>query len=375
MSGGAHRTLPREYYTDPAIFAREQERIFRAMWVCAGRLEEIAAPGAFVVREIAGESLILTRDESGALHALHNVCRHRGTRICTEAAGRFAGRIQCPYHAWTYGLDGSLLAAPHMDGVPGFTHEENSLLRARAEVWDGHLFVTLDASAPPLADQLGELPARFAPWGMAGLKRAYRVTYDVRANWKLIIQNYSECLHCPVIHPGLQKLSHYLTGSNDPATDTWLGGRMELRPGVQSMTRDGRIRRDPLPGLDEEQKRHMYYYALLPNLLLSLHPDYVMTHLLWPRGPDRTEIWCEWHFHPAAFANPAFDPADAIDFWDETNREDWRVSELSQLGIASGAYRPGYYSAREELLWQFDEVIRRRLGEPGAETRFDGERE
>ena len=197
---------------------------------------------------------------------------------------------------------------------------------------------------------------------MADLKFHKRIVYDVKANWKLIIQNYSECLHCPVIHPALQRLSHYMTGDNDPATPTWLGGRMELRPDVGTMSRDGRLRRAPLPGLDTDRRRHVYYYALLPNLLLSLHPDYVMTHLLWPKACDRTEVWCDWHFHPREFEDPAFDPADAIDFWDETNREDWRVSELSQLGIASRAYTPGPYSSREGLLWDLDRIVEARLG-------------
>ena len=132
------------------------------------------------------------------------------------------------------------------------------------------------------------------------------------------------------------------------------------------MSRDGKLRRAILPGLDETQQRHVYYYALLPNLLLSLHPDYVMTHLLWPKAPDRTEIWCEWHFHPREFEHPAFDPADAIDFWDDTNREDWRVSELSQAGISSRAYRPGFFSPREGLLWDFDRIVRERMGQGSA---------
>ena len=158
--------------------------------------------------------------------------------------------------------------------------------------------------------------------------------YDVKANWKLVIQNYSECLHCPIIHPALQKLSHYMTGDNDPPTSTWLGGRMELRPEIGTMSRDGRLRARLPAGPERRASSAMSTTTrVLPNLLLSLHPDYVMSHVLWPKSPDRTEIWCEWHFHPKELANPAFDPADVIDFWDDTNREDWRVSELSQQGI------------------------------------------
>jgi Rieske 2Fe-2S family protein len=362
MTDVVRTTLPARYYVDPAHFQREREAFFGHGWVAAGREEDLRDAGQFVVVDVAGESVILTRDEGGTLRGHYNVCRHRGTRLCTEPAGRLAGRIQCPYHAWCYGLDGRLIAAPNMDQTPGFDRDGVRLAPARVAAWDGHVFVSLDPSPAPLAEQVGALAAKFAPWGMADLRRAYRVVYDVRANWKLIIQNYSECLHCPIIHPALQRLSHFLTGDNDPATPTWLGGRMELRPEVGTMSRDGRLRRAPLPGLDAAQQRHVYYYALLPNLLLSLHPDYVMTHLLWPKAVDRTEIWCEWHFHPREFEHPTFDPADAIDFWDDTNREDWRVSELSQLGIGSRAYQPGPYSSREGLLWEFDRIVVSRVG-------------
>jgi len=356
-------TLPARFYTDPGIFAAEQERLFAGGWVCAGRTEEVALTGQYILRDIAGESVIVTRCRDGALSALHNVCRHRGTRLCTEMHGRFPDRIQCPYHAWTYDLDGRLLAAPHMDEAPAFDKKENGLHRVAVDEWDGHLFVNLSGTAEPLEAHVAGLARRFEAWGMGTLRRGYRVTYDVKANWKLIILNYSECLHCPVIHPALQKLSHYMTGDNDPANDRWLGGSMLLRDEIFTMSRDGQQRRPPLPGLGPTERRHVYYYAVLPNLLLSLHPDYVMTHTLWPKACDRTEVVCEWHFDAAEHANPAFDPGDVIDFWDETNRQDWHVSELSQLGIGSRAYRPGHYSPREGLLWEFDQVIRRALGE------------
>jgi Rieske 2Fe-2S family protein len=363
MSHELRKTLPAEYYTDQRLFEREMERFFTRWWVCAARDEDIASPGAYVLRDLAGQSVIVTRHPTGRIVAFHNVCRHRGTRLCSEPTGRLAGRIQCPYHAWTYDMDGRLVSAPHMEGTPGFSLDEVALTPVAVDSWDGHVFVCLAGTTPSLAGQVGDLDSKFEAWEMGSLRRAFRATYEVGANWKLVVQNYSECLHCPVIHPGLQKLSHYTTGDNDPATASWLGGRMELRPGIESLTRDGHRRRAVLPGLSAEQQRHVYYYALLPNLLLSLHPDYVMTHLLWPKAPDRTEIWCEWHFHPLEFEKPTFDPADAIDFWDDTNRQDWHVSELSQKGIASAAYRPGFYSPREGLLWDFDQIVRREIDE------------
>jgi Rieske 2Fe-2S family protein len=197
---------------------------------------------------------------------------------------------------------------------------------------------------------------------MERLRCAERRVYDVRANWKLVIQNYSECLHCPVAHPLLSRHSHYMSGDNEPAQPTWLGGRMDLREGVESLTLDGSTRRAPLPGLDAGDRRRVYYYAILPNLLLNLHPDYVLTFALWPQAPDRTRIVCEWLFDPEEMRRPGFDPRDAVDFWEVTNREDWALSDRAQLGIASRAYQPGPYSSREELLWALDRLVLARTG-------------
>jgi Rieske 2Fe-2S family protein len=353
----AAMSLPARYYTDPDYYRSELESLFLGMWFHAGRADEIPNPGDFVVREISSESLILVRDERGDLGAFYNVCRHRGTRLTDQRSGRFASTIQCPYHAWTYNLGGCLVGAPHMDGVPGFRLEDYPLRRPAVELWEGNVFLNLDKAARPLGEQLGGLHERFRPWGMHQLRLGRRVVYDVEANWKLIIHNYSECLHCPGVHPALQKLSHYLSSENEPPGRGYLGGRMRLRDTIGTLSHDGKRRRACLPGLDSEDCRRVYYYAILPNLLLSLHPDYVMTHTLWPRGVDRTEIVCEWLFHPESMALPEFDPDDAVTFWDVTNRQDWRVCEQMQLGLQSRAYLPGPYSQREDLLYGFDGLI------------------
>jgi Rieske 2Fe-2S family protein len=350
-------TLPASYYVDDRFFEREIDRLFRTMWVCAGREEEIDRPGQFVLRDLAGDSIIVTRSNDGTVHAFHNVCRHRGTRLCTDAAGAFAGSIQCPYHAWTYGLDGRLIGAPHMDEVPHFRKEDYPLHAVHADVWDGHIFLNVSASPDPLAAQLASLPEKFRPWKMETLRLGRRIVYDVRANWKLIIQNYNECLHCPNLHPALNKLSHYLSGENEPLSATYMGGRMDLRPGIETLSMDGSCPREMLPALSAEDRRRVYYYAIFPNMLLSLHPDYMMVHTLWPIAPDRTINVCEWHFQPSELARADFDPSDAIDFWDMTNRQDWHVCELSQAGISSRAYTPGPYSNREDLLYAFDRMI------------------
>ena len=351
------KTLPAPYYTDAVLFSAETNGLFGRMWFCAGRSEEIAGVGRYVTREINGYNLVVTRNQRGDVRAFHNVCRHRGTRICTEREGQFASSIQCPYHAWTYDLDGLLIGAPHMDEVPHFSKATYPLLSVGAAEWDGHLFLNLSSDHPPLAAQLGPLVERFRDWRMADLRLGRRIVYDVKANWKLIVQNYNECLHCPNLHPALNRLSHYLSGENEPLQATYMGGRMDLRPGVKTLTMDGACGRAVLPGLSPDDARRVYYYAIFPNLLLSLHPDYMMTHTLWPLAPDRTINVCEWHFHPSELARDGFDSSDCVEFWDLTNRQDWHVCELSQAGISSPAYVPGPYSNREDLLYAFDRFI------------------
>ena len=344
----APHTLPQRFYTSEDVFRAEMDRFFFSCWVCVGRDEQVAKSGDFFLAEIAGESIIVTRDAAGALRAHYNVCRHRGTRMCTEQSGAFKdGRIRCPYHAWTYALDGALVVAPHME--PEFARSEYPLHSVAVESWHGHVFVNLSKTPAPLDLSL----LNFDAWNMGELRMRKRIHYDVRANWKLIVANYNECLHCPVLHPALNRLTDYMGADNAPPSTAWIGGTMGFKAGVETMSTDGKRRREYLPGLSEAQREQVVYYAILPNLLLSLHPDYIMTHTLWPRAVDRTEIVCELHFHPDE-RGPI---NDAVEFWDLTNREDWRISEQSQLGIGSRAYTPGPYSRREELLHAFDKIV------------------
>jgi Rieske 2Fe-2S family protein len=382
-----HTTLPRRFYADPDFYRAELERFYFNRWICAGRADQIPNTGDYFTRTLGDESVIITRDTSGEIHALFNVCRHRGTRLCEETEGHFADRIQCPYHNWTYGLEGRLLAAPHMS--PGFSKDDYPLHRAGCEVWDGNVFIHLGRvgqdgqvgrvgqvgqegldgqdgrdeqdrqTGRGLRAQLEDLPNRFAAWRMGDLRLGRRIAYDVKANWKLIVLNYNECLHCPNLHPALNKLHHYLGADNVAPTNCYCGGAMGFREGVETMSLDGKRRRAYLPGLSEAQRQQVVYFAIYPNFLLSLHPDYVMSHTLWPRAHDRTEIVCEFHFHPSELARAGAQIEDAIEFWDLTNREDWWIAEQSQAGINSRVYTPGPYSEREELLWSFDEVVRR----------------
>lgn len=347
------RTLDAAWYLSPEIFEREKACIFAQSWICAGRAERISQPGAFFTTEIAGESLILTRDAGGVPHAFYNVCRHRGTRICEEPAGTFKGSMQCPYHAWTYALDGTLLAARNMEGAPGFDRREYPLREAHVAQFEGFLFVCLDPKRP-FDDAFAPLIGRFAAWQIAGLRSARRIEYALSCNWKLVFQNYSECYHCPVIHPQLEKLSASDSGRNDLMEGPFLGGYSTLRDGHGSLTTSGRSLRPPLPGLPAQEHGRVYYYTIFPSLLLGLHPDYVMAHYVEPVDASHTRVVCEWLFDEGAMEQPGFDPSDAVDFWDLTNRQDWHVNELTQAGVASRAYTPGPYSRQEGLLHAFD---------------------
>jgi glycine betaine catabolism A len=363
VAAGEAMTLPASYYTDPAWFQREMEAIHFDMWLCAGRAEQIPNAGDYFVRRVGNASVIITRDEQGKVHAFHNVCRHRGTLLCQHDEGRFNGRIQCQYHAWAYKLDGTLANAPHMEKVQGFREADYPLNAVASAVWDGHIFINLSARPIPFSEHLAGLDIKFAPWRMQELQMVERRIYQLKANWKLIIQNYSECLHCPIVHPLLNKQSHYMSGDNEPAQPTYLGGRMDLRDGVQSLTMDGTSSRCNLPGLSSDDQRHVYYYCILPNFFLNLHPDYMLTFTMWPRAENHTEIICEWHFHPDEINKAGFSAKDAVEFWDITNKQDWELSGMAQIGISSKGYQPGPYSNREELLMALDRFVLERVGE------------
>ena len=344
------RTMPGEYYTSPAILAEETERIFARHWNCVGRASRLAEPGDYMLRNVAGESLIIVRARDGALRAFFNVCRHRGTRICREASGRFAETIQCPYHAWTYATDGRLIGAPHMHDVPGFDKRDYPLHAATIAEWEGFIFVNIDDDPRPFAEWFAPMLDRFARFNLSTLKVGHSVTYDVPANWKLLFQNYSECLHCPVIHPELSTVLPYQSGANDVVEGPFLGGYLEITPPHESATLTGRAcGRLVNPELSEDDRRRAFYYTLMPNLLLSIHPDYANYYLLTPLAVDRTLVESEWMFHPANDGDPEFRPQDAIAFWDVTNRQDWDITAWSQLGIASRRYSPGPYSRREAI--------------------------
>ncbi len=367
------KTLPQRYFVSPEIFAQEQAEIFSRNWLLVGHKSQLKKSGDFFLVTIAGESLIVVRDQKSEIRAFYNVCRHRGTRLKEDTCGHTSA-IQCPYHAWTYALDGRLIGAPHMDDVAGFDKADYSLHRVNLGLWQGFIFVNLaeagaltsilsqrerrkQDSFVSLEDWFAPLKGKFSHWNMSILQPAKRIEYDVRANWKLMFENYSECYHCPGVHPQLQKVSPYDSAENDLREGPFLGGFMKINPG-KSLTMSGNACAAFVGKIENLQQ--VFYYSMFPNMLLSRHPEYVMVHQLWPQSSGRTLIVCDWLFHPDAFRKH-FNPQDAIEFWDMTNKQDWHVCELSQQGISSCAYEPGPYSARESIPAAWDEYYLRQM--------------
>lgn len=362
VSAGA-RPLERRYYSSDEVYRVELERIFGREWLCVGRAEQIAKPGDYFLFNLGDESLIVVRDRAGVARAHYNVCRHRGTRLCEAGQGHLPETIMCPYHAWTYGLDGHLAAARLMQDVPGFDRADYGLFSAALMEWQGFLMLSLADEPAPFERAFAPLLGKWDAWRLAELRAGARIEYEVAANWKLLFENYSECYHCPLIHPALTALSPPSSGRNDLVDGPFLGGPMDLSEDVHSMTIGGHTARPPIQSLPRDEHQHVYYYTIFPNMLLSLHPDYVLVHTMRPLGPQRTHITCEWLFETEVMARPGFDPSDAVAFWDMTNRQDWHACEQSQLGINSRKYVPGPYAHAEGMLWAFDQYYLGALGE------------
>jgi Rieske 2Fe-2S family protein len=351
------KTLAQQYFVSPEVFAKEQDGIFSKQWVLVGHQSQLAEAGDYFVAAAAGESLIVVRDQRSVIRGFYNVCRHRGTRLKDDTCGH-GSAIRCPYHAWTYGLDGRLIGAPHMDQVPDFDKGDYSLHAVNLALWEGLIFVNLADSPTPLEEWFAPLKGKFSHWNMSILRAAKRIVYDVKANWKLMFENYSECYHCPGVHPMLSKVSPYDSAENDLTEGPFLGGFMKINKGA-GLTMSGKACALPVGKIENLQE--VFYYSIFPNMLLSLHPEYVMVHQLWPQSPERTLILCDWFFHPEAFERDDFKPKDAIEFWDMTNKQDWHVCELSQQGIASRAYEPGPYSPRESIPAAWDRYYLRSI--------------
>ncbi len=339
--------LPQAAYTDPAVLEWERRHFFAGQWTCLGRLDELGdrtTQRAVTVGDVG--VLLVFGDQT---RAFANVCRHRGHELLRQGETSDRPNVVCPYHGWAYQLDGSVRNAPRMGDA--FDPAPYGLVELPAQSWHGWLFVNATATAAPFTEYVGGMAELTAPYRPEVLSLKARHTYDVKANWKIVVENYHECYHCPLIHPELCKVSPPTSGDNWDLPGAWVGGRMDLRPDAETMSLDGRSRGVSLENADP---RIVSYLGLFPNLLVSLHPDYVMTHRMEPRAPDRTTVECSW-FMPAA----AVDPSYAVEFWDVTNREDWAACESVQRGVASPHFRPGPLAPAEDAVYQWVTMVAR----------------
>jgi Rieske 2Fe-2S family protein len=357
---GTPRMMPAAAYTSAEVLAWERRHLFAGTWTCLGRLAELLPPGTTQRATVVGDVSVLLTSEAGEVRALANTCRHRGHELLAdgEASGRRS--VLCPYHAWTYRLDGSLQAAPGFRAGEGFEPEAHALVPLPVEVWEGWVFCHAraalgDPSVPPFAEHLGAMRDIVEPYAVADLVLGARHTYEVAANWKVVAENYHECYHCPLIHPELCVVTPPTSGDNYDLPGGWVGGSMDLREGMATMSLTGESGGHPIPGVPPDR---VEYVHLLPNLLVSAHPDYVMAHRLLPLAPDRTWVECSWYLRPGEDGT-APDPAWAVDFWDLTNRQDWAACESVQRGLASPHFLPGPFAPNEDAVAAFVDLVRR----------------
>jgi Rieske 2Fe-2S family protein len=370
------KSLPSSYYQSGEIFAREKEKIFYREWFCAAREEQLQKPGDYLVLDVVGESILLVRTKDMEVKAHYNVCRHRGARLVPGAGEEQTGGvrlgggvlassgIRCAYHQWSYSLDGKLLNAPYTKEGEGFCKGDFSLYPVGVECWAGFIFLNLSAETDPanrrpLEMDFGAAMERVKRYPLGELAVAKRITYQVEANWKIVLENYNECYHCGGVHPELCEVV--------PAFRQRGGGGLEWERGIPhkdgavTFTWTGETKRAPFPGLNEDEKVRHKAELIYPNLMLSLACDHAAAFTLWPRNAAHTTVQCEFLFHPDEMKKPGFDGSDAVDFWDLVNRQDWAICKRVQQGTASRTHEFGYYGAMEDLSLDIRKYVLDRL--------------
>jgi Rieske 2Fe-2S family protein len=356
------KTLQAKYYLSEKIFQKEKKNIFEEFWFCLGHVGRIPNRGDYFLQEAFGENFLVVRGEGKKVHVHFNVCAHRGTMVCkpkAEVDGKANNRktIQCQYHGWTYNLDGKLIAAPSMEEVKGFNKTDISLLSPPVYIWEGFIFISFRQKPKPFEEVYAPMLDRLSEWGVAGLERRHSEKYQLKANWKLIFLNFSECYHCSIAHKVLSRYISDKSAQNDLSSGPFLGGLMDILNDGESVTSNGNLCALPLGGkLTTKTAKKGYYYSILGNLLLNIHPDYLMFHCLFPQSASETRVESDWLFDPLSGTSleEREKQRDPVNIWSETNKEDWELCELQQQGLGSKAYRSGYYSNRESLLAAFD---------------------
>jgi Rieske 2Fe-2S family protein len=360
-------TLSGGLYTDENVFALEQQRIFESMWFCVARAGDLPKPGAFRTVQVGRESVIVSRARDGSIRAFLNVCRHRGARLCTEESGEVRRAFQCAYHAWTYDLEGKLIAAPNLTKMPDVDRVEYGLVNVHVREWIGYVWVCL-ADEPPsfeedvlgaVVTRLGDL-ASIDNYGIENLQVGRRIVYDVKANWKLIVENFMECYHCATIHPELTEvLPEFADGY---AAQYFVGHGAAFGNGVEGFTLDGSPGVDRIPGLSEDQDRRYYAITIKPQVFINLVPDHAIVHRMFPMAADRTVVECDWLFLPEVVASGK-DLGPSVELFHKVNAQDFDACERCQPAMSSRAYaNGGVLVPSEHHIAGFHDWVAGRLG-------------
>lgn len=369
---GLEPTLPSSWYLQERIFELEREHIFMREWLCAGRAEELPGAGDHKVLDLYGESVLLVRNRHGVLNGFYNVCRHRGARLCPSPGqddsalalkgGVVGGRnIICPYHAWTYDLDGQLQRAPYLSAENGLDIDNIHLHPVGVASWGGFIFLNLSPhQAPAFEDTIEVARQRFTRYPLEHLRIARTIRYTINANWKVLCENYNECYHCGPVHPELCRIVPAFRSAGGANLD-WDRG-IAHRDGATTFTFSGVSSRRSFPGLNEDEQVRHKGELVYPNLFLSLSREHVAAFILHARGPGETWLDCHFLFEPHAMQQANFDPSDAVDFWDTVNRQDWAICERVQQGLSARVHERGVYAPMEDWNLDIRKYVQDRIG-------------
>jgi len=353
-------TLPPWCYSSPAFYAREVERIFAKVWNFIGHADMLPRPGSYHTLEFAGVPVLVVRGRDGRIRAFANTCRQRGARLA-EGHGEIAA-IRCPYHSWTYDLQGRLRGAPQMDETVDFDPARYGLVEFRLESWSGFLFLCFDGSAPPLANYLGTLPELLAPYRLDDMACVRRKTWDLACNWKIYVENAMESYHVPTVHAQTiqrqkREIAPPLFGGGE-----WCG--LYTRHQGSRALEAGETGFPYLPGLQGPSAEGTYYILIYPSTMLALTFDCMWWLEVHPRGPDRMHLIAGSCFHRDTAARADF--AEIVERyyrrWDRSIPEDNVISEAQQIGLGSPFAASGRLSYMEPLVhsianWVLDRVV------------------
>ncbi len=328
-------TIPAPWYLDSRMEEAERERVFGGNWIAVGRLDQVATEGQFFTAEIAGEPIVVVRGSDGILRAFYNVCRHHAAAVATAPCGT-AQHLRCPYHGWTYGLDGSLKGAPEFAGVCNFDRAANGLKPIRVAAWEQFVFITLDEHAPELMESLGDLPARVAPLRIGDLHFFARKTYKLACNWKVYVDNYLDGgYHVPHLHKGLNSVLDYKEYTIENSA----------RYSLQSSPIVGSAEHTSFAATRTGDRA--YYYWLYPNFMINIYQSVMDTNLVLPLGTDQCLVQFDFFFADVS-EGAKEQNAESVAVGDRIQDEDVDICESVQRGLRSRAYGAGRLSVRRE---------------------------